>query len=179
MAHTVAVCDCARMRRAALTAITVLLVLPADASAQPTLRLDGIGPLQLGMSRSSAVATGWLTGRGKGCPLASPAPVTYRLGGRRAPAALRGSVEFANGRLRSVTVTRGARTAVGVRVGVTSPAGMARLYRRSGRRVRVQYSAMFGGTFVDVLGQSGQVLGAFGQKGRIVQLAIPAVAVCE
>jgi len=156
-----------------------LLILPAGASAQPTLRLDGIGPLRLGMLRPAAVATGWLTGKGKGCPLASPVPVTYRLGGRRAPGALRGSVEFVNGRLRSITVTRGARTAAGVRVGVTSPAGMARLYRRSGKRVRVQYSAMFGGTFVDVLGQDGQVLGAFGQKGRIVQLAIPAIAVCE
>ena len=51
--------------------------------APTTLRLDGVGPLKLGMRVTAARQTGWLAGRRTGCPLGGPPlPVTYRLSGR-------------------------------------------------------------------------------------------------
>src|SRR5919107_4554395 len=104
---------------------------PAPAAASTLLRLNGMGPLKLGMTRVDAVKTGWLSDRAPGCPLEAPVPTTYRLEGAAAPGALAGSVVFRRGKLRNITVTRGARTAAGVVVRKTTPTGMARLYRRA------------------------------------------------
>src|SRR5438067_9018651 len=85
------------------------------AAAKTTLRLDGIGPLKLGMKRAAAVRTGWLAHRAKGCPLAGPAaPVTYSFTGPSAPRGLRGSAEFQSGRLHTLSFTGGVRTKPGV-----------------------------------------------------------------
>src|SRR3954468_1395801 len=86
------------------------------------VRLDGIGPLHLGMARSAALATGWLAERRPGCPLGGTPPITYRLTGPKAPGAIRGSAEFENHRLRTLSFTRGVRTSTGVTVGRTTTA---------------------------------------------------------
>ena len=92
---------------------------PATAAGGPpttVLRLDGIGPLHLGMTRTAALATGWLAGRRSGCPLGGTPPITYRVTGAKAPKAIKGSVEFVNGRLSTMSFTRGVRTSTGVTV---------------------------------------------------------------
>src|SRR4051794_41414268 len=72
--------------RVVLLAVTLVAAAPAaSASATTLLHLDGIGPLRLGMSRTAAVATGWLSNLAAGCELASPRPITYRLARPRAP----------------------------------------------------------------------------------------------
>jgi hypothetical protein len=95
---------------------------PATAAGGPAttvLRLDGIGPLRLGMTRTAALATGWLAGRSPGCPLGGAPPITYRFTGANAPKGIKGSAEFADGRLTTLSFTRGVRTSTGVTVGRT------------------------------------------------------------
>jgi hypothetical protein len=152
----------------------------ATASATTLLHLDGVGPLRLGMSRTAAVATGWLSNRGRGCELASPRPVTYLLAGRRAPGGLRGVAEFDSGKLTDLSFTRGVRTATGVRVGQTTSARMVARYRAAGFLASASFVDTFGGTFVRVRRRNGgDVLGAF-TRGRVIStIAIPAVPVCE
>jgi len=168
------------MRRLLLP-LLLALALPASAVAT-TLRFDGIGPLDLGMTTADAEATGWIAHKAKGCELERPAPAVYRLDGAKAPDGLRGSAEFAAGKLRGVTVTRGAHTAAGVTPGVTTFKGMARLYRARGYKVRIGYDATFAGTFVDVLKKGEPLISAFGggtSGRRIAVLGIPFVPVCE
>ena len=169
------------MRARTWIALTLTLAVAAPASAAtPLLRLDGIGPLKLGMSRTSAVATGWLAQRHSGCPLGGPPlPVVYNLAGRQAPAGIRGDATFNSGDLTVLAFTRGVHTAAGVVAGKTTASGMARLYRRAGFKVSSHYESTFGGTFVDVKRNGKQVLGGFAEKGKPVVLGLPAVPVCE
>jgi uncharacterized protein (DUF1501 family) len=167
--------------RALLVALLSLAVVPAaPASATTLLHFDGIGPLHLGMSRTAALATGWLSDRSAGCELQSPRPITYRMSGRRAPAGVRGLAEFNAGRLTDMSFTRGVRTAAGVRVGRTTTARMVSRYRTAGFIASATFVDTFGGTFVRVRRRNGRdVLGAFTQGRVITTIAIPAVPVCE
>jgi hypothetical protein len=155
---------------------------PATAAGGPAttvLRLDGIGPLHLGMSRTAALGTGWLAGRGSGCPLGGTPPITYRFTGPKAPKAIRGSAEFENGRLTTLSFTRGVRTSTGVTVGRTTTARMVARYRAAGFTASARFDGTFQGTFVRVRRHGRDVVGGFGE-GRVVSIvAIPAVAVCE
>jgi hypothetical protein len=151
----------------------------AGAPATTVLRLDGIGPLHLGMSRTAALGTGWLAGRGSGCPLGGTPPITYRFTGPKAPKAIRGSAEFENGRLTTLSFTRGVRTSTGVSVGRTTTARMVARYRAAGFTASARFDGTFQGTFVRVRRHGRDVVGGFGE-GRVVSIvAIPAVAVCE
>lgn len=164
----------------AAAACAALALAAGAADAATTLRLDGIGPLRLGMTRTAAVATGWLAHRGRGCELGGTPPITYRVDGKRAPRRVRGTVEFSDGRLTDMAFTKGVRTTAGVRVGSTTPARMAARYRRL-RDVKVtsSYEETFGGTFVTVSRAGDPIVGAFAAGPRITILAIPSVPVCE
>ena len=164
----------------------VLAVLVATAAAAPAqgatlLRLDGIGPLKLGMTKAAALDTGWLANRAPGCELRSPVPVTYRLTGAQAPPGLDGSAEFRRGVLAVLSFRRGVRTANGVVPGKTTVAGMVNRYRRSGFRATARFDPTFQGTFVTVRRRSGaQVIGGFAPQGHAIQsLGLPFVPVCE
>jgi hypothetical protein len=152
----------------------------ADAASTTVLRLNGIGPLTLGMTRTAAVATGWLGDRTTGCPLgAPPLPITYRFTGTEAPAGIKGSAEFHNGRLRSVTFTHGVRTSTGVTVRKTTTARMLARYRDAGFTATAKYVSTFQGTFVTVKKAGHEVVGGFAEHRTVTILAIPAVPVCE
>jgi hypothetical protein len=168
------------VRATALALAAVVAAPAASAGATTVLHLDGIGPLRLGMSRTDAVATGWLANRARGCELASPRPITYRFTGRRAPSGLRGTAQFERGRLTSLSFTRGVRTAAGVRVRRTTTARMVARYRALGFLASARFDPTFQGTFVRVRRRNGrQVLGAFAPGRRITSIAVPAVPVCE
>jgi hypothetical protein len=164
------------------TVATLAPAVPAGGvTARATvLRLDGIGPLKLGMTRTAAVATGWLAHGGSGCPLGGkPYPVTFKLDGPHAPRRLRGSVEFVGGKLHDISITAGARTATGVVPGTTTVARMLSAYRRAGYSASSRYDSTFSGTFVTVTRRGRTVLEGFA-SGRVVgTLAIPALATCE
>jgi hypothetical protein len=160
--------------------IAVLAVPVSGAGAATLLRLNGIGPLKLGMTRADAVATGWLAQRQTGCPLGGPPlPITYRLTGANAPSGIRGTAEFTGGRLRNLSFTRGVRTAAGVRVRHTTIAGMVRRYKDAGFKARAEHSDVFGGSFVTVKRGKRSVIGGFGEGSRVTILALRHVPVCE
>ncbi len=170
------------IRPLVLTAAVLALAPAAAAGAASTtvLRLDGIGPLKLGMSRADAVATGWLGSRGTGCKLGGPPyPITYRFTGFKAPSGLRGNAEFVGGKLLDMAFSNGVHTATGVTIGRTTPARMVASYRNAGLSVSSAFSPTFGGTFVTVKRAGKPVLGAFATKGAINTIAIPSVPVCE
>lgn len=154
---------------------------PIGASAIPVLHLDRLGPLKLGMLRSDAVDTAWISNRRPGCELGGPPlPIVYRLRGPRAPSATVGSVEFTGGRLRTVLVSRGARTALGIRVRRSTVTDMVSRYRAAGYDATAQYIDTFQGTFVYVKRAGRQVLGGFASGGSVITLlGIPFVPVCE
>jgi hypothetical protein len=165
---------------AAVLASALTLAGPVGAATAPTtLRLDGVGPLKLGMSRTAAVRTGWLSHRGTGCPLGGTPPITYRLSGPAAPRGLSASVEFSGGRLSDMSFSKGVRTARGVTVGKTTVATMVRVYRAAGFGASARYDSTFQGTFVTVRRNGKRVLGAFATGSRIDSLAIPGVGTCE
>jgi hypothetical protein len=170
-----------RRTAGAALAVVTLLVMPAtDATASTVLRLDGVGPLRLGMTRTAALATGWLAERTPGCELGGPPlPITYRLTGRRAPSDLRGAAEFRGGHLRGLSFTAGVRTTTGVAVRTTTTARMVARYRSAGFSASAQFVPIFGGTFVDVRRSGRQVLGGFAHGRVVTTLAIPGVPVCE
>lgn len=169
-----------RLRLATLT-LALGLATPSTAfGATPVLDSRGVGPLKLGMSRSAAVATGWLSHQGTGCPLGGmPYPVTYRVRGSKAPAGLRGSVEFVHGRLADMSFSGGVRTSVGIVVGRSTVSQMVHLYRQAGFRASSRFDSTFAGTFVTVSRKSRTVLGGFASGKVIGILAIPDVPVCE
>ena len=171
-----------RRRTSGLVVVLLCLLGPASTAGAATtlLRLDGIGPVKLGMTRAAAVKTGWLADRAPGCELASPRPITYRFTGPKAPGGLRGSAQFERGRLSVISFTAGVRTRAGVRIG--APTGrMVSKYRNAGFAASSMFSPVFAGTFVSVQRERGgrQVLGAFAKGGHVKNLAVPAVPVCE
>jgi hypothetical protein len=162
-----------------LVAVAVCAAATASAGATTLLRLDGIGPLKLGMTRSAATHTGWLSDEGKGCPLGGPPiPVTYQFTGSLAPRGIEGSAQFDHGKLTNLSFSKGVRTANGVQVG-SLLTRMASAYRSDGFKVRSHYLDTFGGTFVDVSKGRRQVIGAFGTHRRVEAIALRAVPVCE
>jgi hypothetical protein len=167
----------------ALAAITgsALAVQPPAASPASTtvLRLGGIGPLHLGMTRTAALATGWLAGRSSGCPLGGTPPITYRVTGPKAPRAIKGSVEFANNRLSTMSFTGGVRTSTGVTVGRTTSARMVARYRAAGFTASARFESTFQGTFVRVRRHGRDVVGGFADARVVTIVAIPTVSVCE
>jgi hypothetical protein len=165
------------------TAITGAALAVQSSAASPAsttvLRLDGIGPLRLGMTRTAAVATGWLAGRSTGCPLGGTPPITYRFTGAKAPDSIKGSVEFVDGRLSTMSFTRGVRTSTGVTVGRTTTARMVARYRAAGFTASARFDRTFQGTFVRVRRHGRDVVGGFGGATVVTIVAIPAVSVCE
>jgi len=154
---------------------------PAAASSTTVLRLDGIGPLKLGMSLSAALATGWLAHRGSGCELnGPPVPVTYSFTGAKAPGGLSGVAQFSEGRLTEMSFSRGVHTAAGVSVGQTTVARTVARYRGlSGYGASSAFSPTIQATFVDVKRNGRQVLGAVAEHSTVTTLAIPSVTTCE
>ena len=166
----------------AVIAATALAAAAPAGAATTRLRLDGIGPLKLGMTRAAAVATGWLAHRGTGCPLGgTPLPITYRFSGPGAPSGLHGTAEFDGGRLRNLSFSGGVRTATGVTVGRTTTARMVARYRSAGFAASAAFVSTFGGTFVRVRRRPGgaDVIGGFARRRTVTTLAIPVVPVCE
>ncbi len=164
----------------AATCATAFASSVANSGPPVTLRLNGIGPLTLGMTREAAVATGWLANRRPGCPLGGPPlPITYRLTGPKAPDGVEGTAEFAQNRLRTLSLTGGVRTATGVKVGQTTAPQMVARYRAVGFAASSRYDSTFVGTFVNVKRKGKQVIGGFAESGRITILGIPFVPLCE
>ena len=145
----------------------------------PVLRLDGIGPLRLGMSRAEAVATGWLSDPGPGCELAGPGLVVYRLKGPKAPAGIVGTVEFDKGTLRVFALSAGVRTTFGVVLPGGTVGDLLKRARAAGLSATSVYDPTFAGRFVTVNQKGKQVLGAFATKSAIDTIAVPYVPVCE
>jgi hypothetical protein len=168
---------------AAIALVGAALIAPTSApgaSSRAVLRLDGIGPLHLGMTRTAALATGWLAQRGSGCELGGrPFPITYRFTGRKAPRGIAGFAEFQHGKLTDLSFTRGVRTSTGVTVGRTKTTRMVTRYRQAGFSASARFEEVFQGTFVTVKRDGDQVVGGFGEHGVITMVAIPAIAVCE
>ncbi len=175
------------LRRAArLGAIGAILVLAAGSAladgrgSSPVLRLDGIGPLRLGMSRAEAVATGWLSDPGPGCELGGPPlPVVYRLKGPKAPAGIVGTAEFDRGTLRVFAFSAGVRTSFGVAVPGGTVGDLLKRARAAGLSATSAYDETFAGRFVTVNRGGKQVLGAFADQSGIATIAVPYVPVCE
>jgi len=169
------------MTRAKLSSLLVglLLAFPATAGASTLLRLNGIGPLKLGMKQSAAVSTGWLGHRAKGCELASPRPVTFTFTGPNAPANVRGLVQFQNRKLTSISTRHGVHTATGVTVGTTTSSQMVTDYTNAGFTASAAFNPTFGGTFTTVKRNGKAVIQGFGTHQKVTLLAIPAVQVCD
>src|SRR5689334_19406987 len=90
-----------------LAAVALFAVPAAATAATPLLRLDGIGPLKLGMKQSAAVNTGWLGRKFRsGCDAAGNPP-SYHITGHNAPKGIRATAEFVGGRLNNISFTRG------------------------------------------------------------------------
>jgi hypothetical protein len=157
-----------------------LFAAPTAAGATTVLRLHGIGPLTLGMTRTDAVKTGWLANRGKGCPLGgTPVPITYRFTGSQAPSGIAGTAEFRGGRLRGLSFTHGVRAAAGVTVGKTRIVRMWERYRALGFSATGRYDNTFQGTFVTVKRHGRTVIGGFARGNTVSIIGIPDAPVCE
>lgn len=159
--------------------LVVLLACPAAAGASALLRLDGLGPLKLGMKRSTALRSGWLAHRAKGCELDTPRPITYTLTGPKAPTGVTGLVNFQHRKLVSISVTRGVHTKAGVVVGRTTSSQMVADYKSAGYSATAAFNPTFGGTFTTVTQGTTGVIQGFGAKRIVTLLAIPAVQVCD
>ena len=165
--------------RILLTTLAAAAAVAAPAQAATTLRLDGIGPLKLGMTRAAAVKTGWLSHKALGCELARPRPVVYGLDGGNAPRSLKGSLIFESGRLTRISITSGARTKLGVTPGKTTVRRMISVYRRAGYRVSRRYDEGFRATFITIQRRGQQVLSGFAERRVVNRVSIPFTPVCE
>ena len=167
--------------RKLLLALPLAALLAAPAQGATLLRLDGLGPLKLGMARLAALDTGWLSNRQAGCPLGGkPYPITYRLDGDEAPAPIVGGVEFNGGRLTSITADKGVRTATGVVPGKTTWASMVTRYRNAGYKVSARFDDVFQLTFVHVKTKSGKaVMTGIAEKKIVTMLGVPYIPLCE
>jgi hypothetical protein len=173
-----------RISRACAAAISIAALAglphPAKAATTPVLRLDGIGPLHLGMTRTAALGTDWLAARATGCELAGPPlPITYRFTGTKAPRGIAGVAEFNHNRPQALSFTHGVRTSTGVTVGRTTIKRMVARYRQAGFGASAQFVETFQGTFVTVSKGGRDVLGGFGEHGIVTSVGIPAIPVCE
>ncbi|MCW2783457.1 MAG: hypothetical protein JWR35_3908 [Marmoricola sp.] len=163
-----------------LLALALALGVTAPAQGATLVRLNGVGPLKLGMSRMAALDTGWLSNKKPGCELAGPPrPVDYDLAGSQAPDGLEGGIEFTGGKATNMAFTAGVRTSAGVVPGKTTWAGMVRRYRDAGAHASARYIDTFGGTFVTVKLDGTQVMGGFADKKIVTVIGIPFVPVCE
>jgi hypothetical protein len=88
-------------------------------------------------------------------------------------------VQFQNGRLTSISATRGVHTAAGVVVGKTTHAQMVRDYGGPPFSASSMFNATLGGTFTTVKRRGKTVLQGFGAHAKVTLLAIPAVQVCD
>ncbi len=175
------------LRRAApLGASGAILLLAAGSAwadgrgSSPVLRLDGIGPLRLGMGRVEAVATGWLSDPGPGCELGGPPlPVVYKLKGPKAQAGIVGTAQFERGTLRVFAFSAGVRTTFGVAIPGGTVADLLKRARAAGLSASSVYDETFAGRFVTVNRGGQQVFGAFAEKSAITTIAVPYVPVCE
>lgn len=158
-------------------------LLAAPAQGATLARLDGIGPLKLGMSRVAALDTGWLGEKQTGCKLGGPPyPIDYTLTGAKAPKGITANAEFSAGKLANVTFSKGVRTAAGVVPGITSWPSMVKRYRDRGFKVSARYDSIFGGTFVNVKRRrSGAlVMTGFAEKGKSIgMIGVPYIPLCE
>jgi hypothetical protein len=164
-----------------LLAVPLVLLLTASAHGATLVRVDGIGPLKMGMSRMAALDTGWLSNRHSGCPLGGkPYPIDYDLEGSSAPAGIEGSAEFTGGTLTNLAFSSGIRTSTGVVPGKTTILGMLKRYRDAGFKASARYEETFDGTFVNVKRKGGkQLLSGFTNNKVISVIGIPYVPVCE
>src|SRR5205814_6688540 len=112
-------------------------------------------------------------------PLGGTPPITYRFTGARAPRAIKGSVEFVDNRLSTMSFTAGACTSTGVTVRRTTVARMVARYRAAGFTASARFDSTFQGTFVRVRRHGRDVVGGFADAGAVGIIAIPAVSVCE
>lgn len=150
------------------------------AAGLPVVRVDGIGPLRLGMTEAAARATGWLAGRTTGCELGGPPlPVVYRLTGPKAKPGIEGTVEFQRGKLRALAFTGGVRTTFGTVPGKTPVATMVSRYRAAGFGATPAFDSTFDGTFVTVTRFGLQRVGGFAEKAVVTLVGVPYVPVCE
>jgi hypothetical protein len=158
-------------------------VLATPAHGATLARLDGIGPLKLGMSSLSALDTGWLGDKQTGCKLGGkPYPVDYTLTGAKAPKGISASAEFDHGKLANITFSKGVRTAAGVVPGITSWPSMVKRYRDRGFKVSARYDEVFVGTFVNVKRKHGGalVMTGFAEKGKSIgMIGVPYIPLCE
>lgn len=172
-----------RKALSAAGALTLVAALAAPAvAAPPRLRLDGIGPLKLGMTRSAALATGWLSNPMPGCELQSPRPVGYDLAGPSAPAGLKGGVSFVSGKLVTVAVDKGAATITGVRPGVTTAAKMVSAYKKAGYKVTSLFDPTFQARFITATRGGKSIVGiaSGASTSKVVSsLSVPFADVCE
>jgi hypothetical protein len=169
------------MKRLLLVLPVAVAVLATPAQGATLLRLNGIGPLKLGMSTMASLDTGWLSDRQTGCKLGGPPyPVTYRLDGSAAPAAIVGSVELNRGKLTNVIADSGVRTATGVVPGKTTWASMVTRYRNAGYKVSARYDDVFQVTFVHVKTKGGKaVMTGIAQKKIVDTIGVPFIPLCE
>jgi hypothetical protein len=160
--------------------LSVGLAAPAIGATPATLRLNGIGPLKLGMTRAAAVTTGWLADQGTGCELGGkPFPITYGLSRASAPNGIRGTAQFMHGRLQVISFSRGVRTSTGVSVGHTKTSKMVSAYRQAGFSASAKFDSTFGGTFVTVTRHGKDVISGFAKRGVVIELGIPFIPVCD
>lgn len=157
----------------------------AGGAASPaTVRVDGVGPLKLGMTRAAAVRTGWLSDRTTGCELAGkPYPLVYRLDGKGAPAAVDGTATFANGRLTLFTFTAGVRLANGTTPGVTTLQQAKARFSAAPYSAQITTSQLDGSKMLRVRKSGRDAFEAFTKtpdgKGPISLLGVPYVPVCD
>ncbi len=167
------------VRLAGVLAATIAGAAPAGAASAPTrVRLDGVGPITLGMTRADAAKTGWLSNPHRNCPDKGTVANGYELHGAKAPGGLGASVAFAGGTLRAISLEKGARTQTGVTVGVSTLTRMASAYRAAGYQVKAKRYPTVGGTYVTVRRKGIIVVQGFG-TGKLVQtLGLPFIPVC-
>lgn len=152
-------------------------------NAPTTIRLDGIGPVRVGMKLRAVEATGWIRSTAETCFGGSvPLPtVSHSDGPRAAPGVSFGAYfrgRGANSTLTNIMFASGARTELGIRPGVSTAAQMVARYRRAGFTVRTTYLREYGGTFVDVVRRGKVVMtgfaqGRLGDRRALGVLAIP------
>ena len=164
-----------------LLALPLAALLVAPAQGATLLRLDGIGPLKLGMARMVALDTGWLNDRQTGCPLGGkPYPIGYALNGASAPAAIDARAEFVDQKLQTITASKGVRTATGVVPGKTTWASMVTRYRNAGFKVSARYDDVFQLTFVHVKRKGGKpVMTGIAENKIVDSVGVPFIPLCE